>query len=128
MKIKVCKSGNIYHVENTLPVALMVEAGVLERVVDEPKPFQPGVAVWRVMQGARKGQLSIEVSCPECKGKDAVAAQPYMRKVSRASNETHLGYAHPDETYQFVHCRKREAIPKEILAQYRQIAKEEGIL
>jgi len=128
MKVKVIRSGKVYHVENTVPVALMVEAGLLEQVVDEPKPFKPGVALWRVVQGSKKGQLSIDVSCPECKQKDAIVAQPYMRKVSRASDETQMVVAHPDETYRFAHCRKRESIPKEILDQYRQLARQEGTL
>jgi len=128
MKVKVVRTGNVYHVENTVTVALMIEAGSLEQVVDEPKPFKPGVAVWRVVQGGMKGQLSIEVSCPECKSHDAIVAQPYMRKVSPASNETHMVWSHPNETYQFVHCKKRESIPKEILAQYRSLARQEGTL
>lgn len=128
MKVKVVRTGNVYHVENTVTVALMIEAGSLEQVVDEPKPFKPGVAVWRVVQGGMKGQLSIEVSCPECRQKDAVVAQPYMRRVSRASDETQMVVAHPNETYRFAHCKKREPIPKDILEQYRQLARQEGTL
>lgn len=128
MKVKVVRSGNIYHVENTVTVALMVEAGLLETVTDEPKPFKAGVAVWKVMHGAAKGQMSIEVSCPECKQKDAIVAQPYMRRVSRASDETQMVMAHPSENYHFVHCRKREPIPKDILEQYRHAARQEGTL
>jgi hypothetical protein len=125
MKIRVIRNGKEFHVENSVPIALLIEGGILEQVVDEPKPFKPGQAVWRVVKVADR--FNIEVSCPECRKTDAVVAQPYLRRVSRASDETHLVTAHPNENnYVFVHCRKREPIPANILEQYKTLTRQQG--
>src|SRR5713226_6158532 len=121
MQIKILRSGEKFHLDNSVGAAL-VSAGLAELVPNayEPKPPVPSPG-WNVTTSIG-GRATITYSCPKCgNGGDMQLAPPegWFRTVSDSAFAEKIR-----DKAKFIHCGRQDVLPDHLIAEYIRLSKE----
>ena len=117
MQIKILKSGEKFHLDNSVGAAL-VSAGLAELIPNafEPKPPVPSPG-WGVGTSTG-GRAVITFNCPACRQGGSVVVTPPEGWLRKEGSDAAFGERIREVVKPFVHCGRQDKFPDELVAAY----------